>query len=1004
MHERLGHASSERLRLLGISHTGKCRECVLGKQTRKSFPPNRNPRVKHKLERVYSDLCPVTPDSFGHGKYFIVFVDELTRYVWAYVIPNKTSSTILQILKSWTAMVKNQSGRTVINLRTDEGREYMGETLKTVSTFLTDNGITHEQTSAYSSSSNGVAERMNRTLMDMVRPMLIKSKLPTPFWAEALYTAVKIRNRLPTSSLKDHISPHEAWFGTPPTLDHLRQFGCLALPKIPHPKTKAGARSNECCFLGYDGNTQYRLYDPTTNKVLTRVRDVTFFENEFLDPSVFSKVPYADRPLQVPEPRNYDEIDEEFDPDDLPVLDPVIPMPAYLPGPLTEVTAPSAARDQPRWPIPSPPRPPSSSSESSQTPDESVTGSRQVSPYVSPHDSPQTSPRASAPPSPRVSPPPMPAPIDPPRVDPVNEPRRSGRDTRPSKKAAEAAAGAKRISTSPTFALSMSSSSYTPSYAPPEEPQSVEQALTSPYAMQWTTAMLEELASLDKHGTYEIVPRPKHQKVVGSKFAFKIKDPETSNPRFKARLVAKGYTQVPGTDFEDTFAPVVKATSVRALASHAAGNGLLLNQYDVETAFLNPDIDRDIYIEQPPSFNDPNYPRDQYVLKALKGLYGLRQAGYLFSNDTKQKMLDLGFTPSDADECVYISADSGIIVATYVDDGLVCAQTQQEIDWVLSELSKFYTIRNLGPPTKFLGLDIVRPHPRGPITISQSTYARKLLAKFNMDKCNPAKAPCDSKASHLHLRTNSESSADGSFYRSITSSIMHLAIWTRPDIAWITNKLCQFNHDPSELHMAAVKHLMRYIQGTLDYSFTYSPSQSNSLYGLFVDYNNSELDITPLHGYSDASNASDPDDRCSTSGYIFFYNNGPVSWASRKQSYAVALSTMESEYLALTETAKEAKFLRRLLLSMNVPQDAPTLILTDSDSALKHVKNNVNHPRSKHIDTRHHYIRFAYNSGDVDIRYIPSASQTADILTKPLGTLKHADAVKLLQLQDSRFI
>ena len=141
----------------------------------------------------------------------------------------------------------------------------------------------------------------------------------------------------------------------------------------------------------------------------------------------------------------------------------------------------------------------------------------------------------------------------------------------------------------------------------------------------------------------------------------------------------------------------------------------------------------------------------------------------------------------------------------------------------------------------------------------------------------------------------------------MTSSIMHLAIWTRPDIAWTTNKLCQFNQDPSELHMAAVKHLLRYIQGTLDYAFTYSPSNDNALYGLFTDYN--DFDYTPLHGYSDASGASDPDDRCSTSGYIFFLFNGPIVWGSRKQVYAVALSSMEGEYLALTEAAKEAMFL-----------------------------------------------------------------------------------------------
>jgi hypothetical protein len=526
--------------------------------------------------------------------------------------------------------------------------------------------------------------------------------------------------------------------------------------------------------------------------------------------------------------------------------------------------------------------------------------------------------------------------------------------------------------------------------------------MASPYADQWTIAYQKELDSLRKHGTYEIVPRPQHQKVIGSRFALKIKNAETDSPTFKARFVAKGYTQVPHVDFEDTFAPVAKATSVRLVLAHAAGNRLLVNNFDVETAFLNSTIDRVMYIEQPIGFDHPDYPSPDYVWLVKKGLYGLKQAGCLYANDQKGKLIDMGFTPSDADECVFLSADKRTIVAVYVDDGLVCAPTQQEIDSVISSLSQSYTIQNLGAPTKFLGMDISRPDPRGPITVSQSTYARKLLAKYEMENCNPVKSPCDSRASHLHLRTETEAAADAALYRSITSSIMHLAIWTRPDISWITNKLCQFNQDPSELHMSAAKHLLRYIKGTLDYSFTYSSSDHNSFYGLFADYN--DFDYTPLHGYSDASGASDPDDRCSTSGYVYFYHNAPISWSSRKQTYAVALSTMESEYLALTEAAKEAQFLRKLLSSINIPQEQPTLILTDSESALKHIKNNVNHPRSKHIDTRHHYIRFAYNSGDVDIRHIPAASQTADILTKPLGTIKHLDAVKLLQLHDSRYV
>src|SRR5579859_2993031 len=159
----------------------------------------------------------------------------------------------------------------------------------------------------------------------------------------------------------------------------------------------------------------------------------------------------------------------------------------------------------------------------------------------------------------------------------------------------------------------------------------------------------------------------------------------------------------------------------------------------------------------------------------------------------------------------------------------------------------------------------------------QGTYARKLLAKLDMADCNSVKAPCDQRASYLHLHTETESPTDSVLYRSITSSIMHLAIWTRPNIAWIMNNLCQFNKDPSDLHMAAAKHLLRYIQGTLDYTFTYAPSEHNSLYSLFTDFE--DFSFAPLHGYVDASGASDPDDRCLTSGLIFYYYGGGIVWA-----------------------------------------------------------------------------------------------------------------------------
>jgi hypothetical protein len=186
--------------------------------------------------------------------------------------------------------------------------------------------------------------------------MLLKSQVPSPFWAEALNTAVKIRNRLPTSSLKGNISPHQAWFGNAPTLDHFRQFGCIAYVTIHKPKQKVDTRVIRGCLLGYKGTTQYRVFLPDTQKVVT-TKHVTFMENQFLDPVVFSGIPYADRPLLIPENFTSIELDSDDDEEDedkedynIPELVPLPPpMPQYLPIRSTDPDQ-QIAMEQPYWP------------------------------------------------------------------------------------------------------------------------------------------------------------------------------------------------------------------------------------------------------------------------------------------------------------------------------------------------------------------------------------------------------------------------------------------------------------------------------------------------------------------------------------------------------------------------------------------------------------------------------------------------------------------------------
>ena len=207
---------------------------------------------------------------------------------------------------------------------------------------------------------------------------------------------------------------------------------------------------------------------------------------------------------------------------------------------------------------------------------------------------------------------------------------------------------------------------------------------------------------------------------------------------------------------------------------------------------------------------------------------------------------------------------------------------------------------------------------------------------------------------------------------------MHL-LYTQPDLAFHVSKLSQYNSNPSTDHMRAAKHVLRYLQGTLDLGILYTADST---------------DLWPV-GFSDASFATDLDDSKSHSGYVFTMSNGVISHSSKKQS-CIAQSSMEAEYYEMSEAAKEVMFLRNILDFLNFKLDRPIVINTDAKSAYDHVKNNVNHSRTKHFQRRHHFIRQAYQTGEVDIERVPAKIQTADILTKPLDRQLHERGVKLL--------
>jgi hypothetical protein len=252
------------------------------------------------------------------------------------------------------------------------------------------------------------------------------------------------------------------------------------------------------------------------------------------------------------------------------------------------------------------------------------------------------------------------------------------------------------------------------------------------------------------------------------------------------------------------------------------------------------------------------------------------------------------------------------------------------------------------------------------ISINQSGYIERMLIRLNS---RPAKTPLDPSLPLLKATSN-DKRADATEYQEISGSLNHLAVFSRPDIAFAVGKLCSFNSDPTVTHMKAARHVLRYLLHTKHFTITYGGAPN----------------LTPLV-YVDADWVSDPNDHKSTTGYLVLINGGAVAWISHKQQ-SVAISTMESEYMALSDASREAIARSQFFDDLNILIGTP-LLFCDNQAALTLAQRPIRYHRSKHINIRYHFIRDCLENDQIVINYIPMENQLADVLTKALPPLRH---------------
>ena len=332
------------------------------------------------------------------------------------------------------------------------------------------------------------------------------------------------------------------------------------------------------------------------------------------------------------------------------------------------------------------------------------------------------------------------------------------------------------------------------------------------------------------------------------------------------------------------------------------------------------------------------------------------------------------FTRCEADRAVYIytRGEVWIIVPIFIDDITLAGTSPVANDKVVEELKSHFKLRDLGPTKFLLGIHITRDIVKRTISLSQRQYIINVLEHFGMSECNPVLTPIDPSVSltlDMCPKTDEETREMKNVpYLTAVGSLMYLATTTRPDIAFAVGVLGRFNHNPGPRHWLAVKHLLRYLKGTMDHKLVYGSDEEKS---------------EPFITYTDADHGGNKDNGRSTGGYVTCIGGGAVDWRSWLQPF-VTLSTTEAEFVAAVEAGKAIKWTRNILHEFGYPVSSPSILLIDNQSALTVSKNPEHHGRMKHLDLKFFWLRDQVEAKVISPVYIPTADQITDILTKAL--------------------
>ena len=787
--------------------------------------------------------------------------------------------------------------------------------------YCSENGIEFEQGSPYRPEQSGVVQLRVGQVWKVARTMMAYSNSPKGDWGYAVVYAVFLLNELPTEA-NGGLTPNEIWTGVQRNYEIIGIFGCLCFAKI-YVRGVMDPNSRRCVFLGKMGRS-YLVRDLSKPGWKTYLSaDVVFYENNF---------PYRSNLVPRPIERVDSDDDQDYVEDDL------------FEGEHRVIENKDAEED---YQVVERQYKADMDEERKVAEEAKIEEAGQLHEENNQEEAKRQQPQRSRSTSERGI---------------ESAIYRADHERRPEVMI-------------PAVAMKMTDRQDKDMERIPD-PANTREARDAYDAAEFLEAEQDELKSIYEHNTWELVLKKPGMNILGNRFVYHRKRDESGKViRRKVRLVVQGFKMRPDIDFKETFSATVRTTAIRIIFAITAYYDLELLHGDIKTFFLYGRLKEDVYMHQVKGYEEAG---PEYVCKVNQALYGTKQAAREANETLVNDLIEVGFKQCINDYLVFIirEDEEAMIMGVHVDDFVAGSTSIEFQNKIMDKIQKKYKMVLKQNPTMILGCQVDRDRVKGTIKIHQQSHVEKTLTMMNMADCKPVDSPMVPGLTlpEPSAVTMTDDDKELPFQRGVG-----LLIWlliTRIDIAFAVGVLCRYMAKYNDYLFKLMKRVLRYLKGTSDFGLEYKRAADKAKFSL--------VNIMILIMLCDADNASRIHDSRSTTSWFAMLMNGIICFKSSVQR-TIALSTVESEFVALKDACQEIEWLRALIQEMGITVKGPTVVKQDNQSTIKLAVNPVMHVKTKHFRVAQHYVRQLIKDNVITLEYMPTEDMLADILNKALS-------------------